>query len=102
MTEQKKTKKFLKVLGNKYVICTLIFILFFIIIDNNGFMTYYRLRSQNALLIQQKTELEKDIRTDSINYQKMTRDIDEIERFGRENYFMKRDNEDIFIVKRDK
>ncbi len=102
MTEQKKTKKFLKVLGNKYVICTLIFVLFFIIIDNNGFMTYYRLRSQNALLIQQKTELEKDIRTDSINYQKMTRDIDEIERFGRENYFMKRDNEDIFIVKRDK
>ena len=102
MTEQKKTKKFLKVLGNKYVICTLIFILFFIIIDNNGFMTYYRLRSQNALLIQQKTELEKDILTDSINYQKMTKDIDEIERFGRENYFMKRDNEDIFIVKRDK
>ncbi|MBO7541918.1 MAG: septum formation initiator family protein [Bacteroidales bacterium] len=102
MTEQKKTKKFLKVLGNKYVICTLIFILFFIIIDNNGFMTYYRLRSQNALLIQQKTELEKDILTDSINYQKMTRDLEEIERFGRENYFMKRDNEDIFIVKRDK
>ena len=102
MTEQKKTKKFLKVLGNKYVICTLIFILFFIIIDNNGFMTYYRLRSQNALLIQQKTELEKDILTDSINYQKMTRDLNEIERFGRENYFMKRDNEDIFIVKRDK
>ena len=102
MTEQKKTKKFLKVLGNKYVICTLIFILFFIIIDNNGFMTYYRLRSQNALLIQQKTELEKDILTDSINYQKMTRDPEEIERFGRENYFMKRDNEDIFIVKRDK
>lgn len=102
MTEQKKTKKFLKVLGNKYVICTLIFILFFIIIDNNGFMTYYRLRSQNALLIQQKTELEKDILTDSINYQKMTKDLEEIERFGRENYFMKRDNEDIFIVKRDK
>ena len=102
MTEQKKTKKFLKVLGNKYVICTLIFILFFIIIDNNGFMTYYRLRSQNALLIQQKTELEKDILTDNINYQKMTRDLEEIERFGRENYFMKRDNEDIFIVKRDK
>lgn len=102
MTEQKKTKKFLKVLGNKYVICTLIFVLFFIIIDNNGFMTYYRLRSQNALLIQQKTELEKDILTDSINYQKMTKDLEEIERFGRENYFMKRDNEDIFIVKRDK
>ena len=101
MTEQKKTKKILKVLGNKYVICTLIFILFFIIIDNNGFMTYYRLRSQNALLIQQKTELEKDILTDSINYQKMTRDPEETERFGRENYYMKRDNEDIFIVKRD-
>ena len=102
MTEQKKTKKFLKVLGNKYVIFTLIFFLFFIIIDNNGFMTYYRLRNQNALLNQQKNELEKDILTDSINYQKMTKDYEEIERFGRENYFMKRDNEDIFIVKRDK
>lgn len=102
MTEQKKTKKFLKVLSNKYVICTLIFILFFIIIDNNGFMTYYRLRNQNAILNQQKTELEKEILTDSINYKKMTKDLEEIERFGRENYFMKRDNEDIFIVKRDK
>ncbi|MBR4804068.1 MAG: septum formation initiator family protein, partial [Bacteroidales bacterium] len=76
--------------------------LFFIIIDNNGFMTYYRLRSQNAILNQQKTELEKEILTDSINYKKMTQDLEEIERFGRENYFMKRDNEDIFIVKRDK
>ena len=102
MTENKKMKKALKILGNKYVVCTLIFILFFIIIDNNGLLTHYRLRKQNALLIEQKEKLEKDIYTDSLNYQKMTTDIDEIERFGRENYYMKKDNEEIFIVKRDK
>lgn len=102
MTENKNLKKAIKILSNKYVICTLVFILFFIIIDNNGFMTYYRLRSQNRLLQEQKEKLEEDILVDSVNYEKMTRDPAEIERFGRENYFMKRDNEEIFIVKRDK
>jgi len=102
MTENKNLKKTFKILSNKYVICTLVFILFFIIIDNNGFMTYYRLRNQNKILTEQKEKLEEDILIDSVNYEKMTHEPAEIERFGRENYFMKRDNEEIFIVKRDK
>lgn len=102
MTENKYIKKTLKVLSNKYVVCTLVFCLFFIIIDNNGLMTYYRLHKQNTILTDQKEKLKQEILTDSLNYEKLTNNPEEIERFGRENYFMKRDNEEIFIVKRDK
>ncbi|MBR5028723.1 MAG: septum formation initiator family protein [Bacteroidales bacterium] len=93
--------KILKKLKTKYAICTYVFLFFFIILDNNGVSTTYSLRKNNKMLKKQKVELEESIKTDSLNYVKMCNDTAEIERFGRENYFMKRDNEEIFIVKRD-
>ncbi|MBO4741403.1 MAG: septum formation initiator family protein, partial [Bacteroidales bacterium] len=81
---------------------TLVFLVFFFFLDNNGILTTRSLRNNNNRLKKQKAELEESIRIDSLNYMKMNKDAAEIERFGRENFYMKRDNEEIFIVKRDK
>ena len=102
MAKKDKLHIFLKVLKNRYVICTLVFLVFFVFIDNNGLSTYRQLRKNNNMLKKQKKELEESIRTDSMNLELMRNNPAEIERFGRENYFMKRDDEDIFIIKRDK
>ncbi len=102
MADKKKWSFIAKWLKNKYVLCTAVFLVFFFILDDNGVLTTYSLRQNNKLLKKQKTELEASILQDSLNCAKMTGNLEEIERFGRENYFMKRDNEEIFIVKRDK
>ncbi len=55
----------------------------------------------------QKKELEKrrdyylnEIHKDSINTIRILDNIVEAEKFGREKYLMKRDNEDIFIIRK--
>jgi cell division protein FtsB len=40
-----------------------------------------------------------EIKQDSINIIKLRTDMDAIEKFGREKYMMKKDNEDIFIIR---
>lgn len=102
MVEKIKDKKWFKFLKNKYVITTIVFLVFFFFLDNNGLKTAYSLKKNNTMLKEQKAQLEESIAIDSANYVKMKTDPAEIERFGRENYYMKRDNEEIFIVKRDK
>ena len=101
MTEKKKWGKALKILKSKYTICTLAFLVFFVFLDSNGILSTYSLHKNNRLLKQQKKELEEGIREDSLNVINMKNNSAEIERFGRENYYMKRKNEDVFIVVED-
>mgnify|MGYP007112378061 FL=1 len=42
---------------------------------------------------------EKEMKQDSINIIKLKTDFDAIEKYGREKYMMKRDNEDIYIIR---
>lgn len=100
MEEKKSAKKWLRILKNKYVIAILVFLVAFVLIDDYGISTFVRLRKNLNKLEDQKSEMLESIRQDSIATIKMQNDIKEIERFGRENYYMKRDNEDIFIIKR--
>ena len=100
MEEKKTTKKWLKILKNKYVIATLAFLVLMFLFDDFGFLTTIRLRKNLDKLEDQKAEMLESIKQDSVAIVKMQNDIKEIERFGRENYYMKRDNEDIFIIKR--
>ena len=68
-----------RIVKNKYVAATLIFLLF-------------ELRKDASII-------EKDIQQDSIAAVSLYGNPDAIETYGRENYYMKRENEDIFIIK---
>ncbi len=100
MEEKMAEKKWLKIVKNKYVIAIFVFLILFILFDDYGISTSVRLQKNLNKLEDQKAEMLESIRQDSIATIKMQNDIKEIERFGRENYYMKRDNEDIFIIKR--
>ena len=43
--------------------------------------------------------LEHDIKQDSAEAESLFGNIDALETYGREHYYMKRDNEDIYIIK---
>ena len=44
--------------------------------------------------------MQEGIYRDSLQAERLKYDLDSIERFGRENYFMKAENEDVFVVTR--
>lgn len=90
------------ILKNKYIICTLVFVVLFFFIDDNSISTSFSLKEQKEKLEEEKLFLEKRIKEDSIRIQQFHNNISEYEKYGRENYYMKRKDEDIFIINREK
>lgn len=95
-------KSLLKLIKNKYFLVIIIFLFFFIFIDENGLLTSIKLRKQLSQLEDKKEYYITEIEKDSIGTSKLQYDIDWIEKYGREKYYMKRSNEDIFIIARSK
>lgn len=83
---------------NKYVLATLIFVALILFSSYNVFK-YRKLYAQRKELMEKKKYYENEIKKDSANTIKLQKSIKEIERYGREKFMMKRENEDIYIIK---
>lgn len=91
--------KIWKVVKNKYVAATLVFLLFFLFLGENNLLVTHRLKKEVAEMNKENEMLEKNIRQDSIEAVSLTGNPEALEAYGREHYYMKRANEDIFVVK---
>lgn len=89
-------------LKNKYLIAFLAFatVLFFFD-DNNVFLQFQRRARLNELNLNEKHLTEKIVTTKKeLNLLKTSAET--IEKYAREQYLMKKDNEDIFIISTEK
>lgn len=91
-------KKIPPYLKNKYVIVTIIAVVWFIFFDQNNLIQQFRLSRQLYELRQESKYYRNEIQRDSIDVYKLRHDPVELERYAREKYLMKKENEDIFIV----
>ncbi|WP_298424628.1 septum formation initiator family protein [uncultured Kordia sp.] len=83
---------------NIYIIISAIFIVWMLFLDaNSWFSTHTELNRQIDLLKKQKANLQLEIKKDRENIKKFS-NIDELEKFARERYFMKKENEEIYII----
>ena len=88
-----------KVIKNKYVAATLVFLLFFFFLGENNVLVTHELKRDLAELNKEIDLLEHNIKQDSAEAESLIGNIDALETYGREHYYMKRDNEDIYIIK---
>ena len=88
-----------RIVKNKYVAATLIFLIFFVFLGENSLLVTHRLSREVSQLNKEANLIEKDIKQDSIAAVSLFDNPDAIETYGREHYYMKRENEDIFIIK---
>ena len=88
-----------RIVKNKYVAVTLIFLLFFFFLGENNFFVTHQLKRELAELNKEIDLLEHDIKQDSAEAVSLIGNIEALETYGREHYYMKRDNEDIYIIK---
>ena len=65
--------------------------------DTNSFRILWSLESKIEDLERQKEELARQIQVDRSFIEKLSDSI-ELEKFGRENYYLKKADEDIFII----
>ena len=91
-------KKILKIFINKYFLITVAFIVWMVFFDSNNVFTRARLRDKLDDLQEEKHFYLDEIRKDSVLTRKLLTDSSELERFAREKYLMKKDNEDLYIV----
>jgi len=88
----------IKAFQNKYVISLAAFIILMLFIDHNDiFMQLDRRRQLNDLLAS-KAYYEKQIEQTKKNLSELQNNPAALEKFAREKYLLKKDNEDIFVV----
>lgn len=89
---------FWRIIRNKYVAVTLIFLAFFFFFSENNIRVILRLKRELKDMNKEAALLEHDIKQDSLEAVSLFGSPATLEAYGREHYYMKRDNEDIFII----
>ena len=92
-----KNSKWFKVTGNIYVLIITIFVSWMLFFDSNSLLTHLELKQEINKLEKQKEHLQKEIDQDKKTIKSLRNDKG-IEKFAREEYFLKKDNEEIYII----
>ena len=87
-----------KIIKNKYFIVCFVFLLIILVLDENNVLVIRSLHKDVAELEYTIDTMRQAIHQDSLQAERLKYNLDTIERYGRENYYMKRKNEDVFVV----
>ena len=90
----------LKFLKNSYVIIIIIFVIWMIFFDSNSILVHNELNNDINDLNNQKEYYKSEIERDNIELNQIKTDSG-LEKYAREELFMKRENEEIFIIEYD-
>ena len=92
-----RIRKIIKKSYFKYVIITVAFIIWMTFLDTNSFQIHNELNNEINMLEKKKQALIEETKKDKELIDKL-KDIDSLEHFARENYNLKKENEEIFII----
>lgn len=95
-----RQKPWFRFFSNKYVLLSLIFAGWMIFLDSNSWLIHYELDQELEELEENKAYYQNEIANDKTIIEQL-QDSMEIEKFARQKYFMKRADEDIYIIEYD-
>ena len=92
--------KLFKLIKSTYGIIIILFIFWMIFFDSNSLIIHNELNNDINELDVQKSYYEKEIAKDNIELQLIQTDSG-LEKYAREKLFMKKDNEEVFLIEYD-
>ena len=95
-------KKLVSLLKNKFFISSLAFLVWMTFFDRNDMISQLDYRSQVNKLKAEKEFYNKEIAQVEKDLTELTTDQKKLEKFAREKYLMKKDNEDVFVIVEEK
>ena len=98
MDKSTKKKWLYRILKNKYFIAIVVFLVFLSFFDNDSFIERYKIIHKLNELKKQKEFYLNEIETGKKRLVELQTNKENLERFAREEYLMKRPNEDIFVI----
>lgn len=87
----------LKYLSNKYVIVLIFFTIWMLFLDNTSYLVHQDLNKQLDELEANKEYYQQEIQRDNKNIKNL-KNPDQVEKYAREKYYMKRDSEDVYVI----
>lgn len=87
-----------KLIHYRYAITFGFFLLWMIFFDQNNMIEQYKLRAQLQDLKDEKEYYLQEMAKAQQEYDELFTNQESLEKFAREKYLMKRDNEDIFVI----
>lgn len=91
-------KKLPKPFRNFYVITSLVFVVWMLLLDSNNLIARFQLSSKLNSLENEKEYYEEKIKEVEKDRDELFGDHESLEKFAREKYLMKKPTEDIYIV----
>lgn len=90
-----------KALRNKYVLTSLVFLLWLLLFDQNNLAERRKSNREYNQLLEEKGYYLQKIEEDRKRINELKTNTENLEKFAREQYLMKKDNEDIFVIVED-
>ncbi len=95
-------KKVISAFKNKYFLTIIILTVWVLFFDKNDLKTQIEFRKEVKQLEEERNYYAKENAEISRDLKELTTNPKTIEKFAREKYLMKRDNEDIFVIVEEK
>ena len=91
-------KRLIELLRNKYFLAVVAFALWMLFFDRNDMISQYEYRTEVGKLQQEKDFYTKETASVKKDLKELDSNMNSAEKFAREKYFMKKDNEDVFVI----
>ena len=96
-----KNSKFFKIVSNLYILISVVFFIWIFFIDSNSILVNIKLNKEISELKERKDILENQIEMDKKIISNL-QNPDSLEKYAREKLYMKKENEEIFIIEFEK
>jgi cell division protein FtsB len=88
--------------ANKYFIVSICFVAWMLFFDRNDLLSQYEYRSQLNKFKEEKAFYIAEIEKVKTDLNELTTNKEQLEKFAREKYLMKKENEDVYVIIREK
>jgi len=95
-------KRLLNLFRNKYFVVTLAFLVWMVFFDKNDLFSQSQYHNQLSKLKHERDFYQKETGKVNKDLDELTSNKEQLEKFAREKYLMKKPNEDVFVIVKDK
>ncbi|MDH5598791.1 MAG: septum formation initiator family protein [Cyclobacteriaceae bacterium] len=91
-----------RIFKNFYFITGFLFLIWMLFIDSTDIISQFKLKNQLNSLEKQKSYYEEQIDLIETDYENRVNNPEQLERFAREQYYMKKESEELFVIVKEK
>ncbi|MFD2145215.1 FtsB family cell division protein [Mucilaginibacter antarcticus] len=95
-------QRLIDLLRNKYFLIALAFVIWMLFLDKNDLLSQYQYHQEVAQLEQERDFYKQQNVKVAKDLDELTSNPQKLEKFAREKYLMRKENEDVFVIVKEK